>query len=117
MGTHQHAEAPLPPSGEGTVVLDVGGTRGAVIIFTDEPMAGEELEIRALGREWDGTHTAVRQRDLRDAVAYAGVFGSLEAGQYQVRIKGRATDHAGSATTLDVEVAGGEVAQLHWPAT
>ena len=98
-------------------MLDVGGSRGAVVIFTDEPMEGEELEIRAAGSEWDGTHTAVRQRDLRDAVAFAGVFGSLQAGQYQVRVKGRPAHHAGSGTTLDVEVTGGEVAQLHWPVT
>jgi hypothetical protein len=113
--TPPQAERALPPSGEGTVVLDVGGSRGALVIFTAEFMDGEEIEIRPTGSPWDGTHTAIRKRDLRDSVAFAGVFGSLQAGRYQVRIKKCATGHRSSDTTLDLQVAGGEVAQLHWP--
>ncbi|MGA3146531.1 MAG: phospholipase [Acidimicrobiales bacterium] len=104
------------PSGEGTVVLDLGGTRGALVIFTPEQLSGEEIEIRPASGPWDGTHTAVRQRDLRDAVAFAGVFGSLPAGGYQVRIKGGGPDRTVSGTTLDLEVTGGQVTELHWPA-
>ncbi|MGD0391803.1 MAG: phospholipase [Acidimicrobiales bacterium] len=115
MDGHRHVEAPLAPSGEGTVVLDLGGTRGALVIFTPEQLSGEEIEIRPAAGPWDGTHTAVRQRDLRHAVAFAGVFGSLPAGSYQVRIKG-GPDRTVCGTTLDLEVTGGEVTQLHWPA-
>lgn len=115
MHHHPQPEAVPGPSGQGTVVLDVGGTRGALILFTADTLEGEEIEIRPLGGQWDGTHTAVRRRDLRDAVAFAGVFGSLPAGEYQVRIKGPDADRARPRTTVDVTVAGGEVTERFWP--
>ncbi len=64
------------------------GHRGAAVVFTPASLVGAEIEIRPADRPWDGTHTAVRRRDLRDTVAYAGVFGSLEAGAYQLRMRG-----------------------------
>jgi hypothetical protein len=112
---HHHSEALPGPSGQGTVVLDVGGTRGALILFTTEVLEGEEIEIRPVGGQWEGTHTAVRRRDLRDAVAFAGVFGSLPAGEYQVRIKGPTPERSGPRTTVDVTVAGGHVTERFWP--
>ncbi len=115
MHHHPQPEAVPGPSGQGTVVLDVGGTRGALILFTTDALEGEEIEIRPMGGRWDGTHTAVRRRDLRDAVAFAGVFGSLPEGEYQVRIKGPNADRAGPRTTVDVAVAGGEVTERFWP--
>jgi hypothetical protein len=112
---HSHPEVLPPPSGEGTVVLDVGGNRGAVIIFTAEMMDGEEIEIRPVAGPWDGTHTAVRRRDLRDSVAFAGVFGSVAAGKYQARVKQRTDARRGVDATVDLQVTGGEVTELHWP--
>ncbi len=114
-GEHGEPEAPLPPSGEGSVVLDVGGTRGAAVIFTTGRMAGAEIEIRNAGRPWDGTHTAVRQRDLRDNVAFAGVFGSLAAGNYELRIKGKSADPSGCRSIVDLRVTPGQVTQMQWP--
>ena len=113
---HHHQPEALPgPSGQGTVVLDVGGNRGALILFTTEVLEGEEIEIRPVGGQWDGIHTAVRRRDLRDAVAFAGVFGSLPAGEYQGRIKGPTADQPDPRTTVEVTVAGGEVTERFWP--
>jgi hypothetical protein len=105
----------LAPSGEGTVVVDVGGDRGALVIFVTRHLDGEEIEIRHADGAWKGTHTAVRRRDLRDSVAFAGVFGSLPAGDYQARIKGGAPDQAGFGTTVDLTVTGGEITQMDWP--
>lgn len=102
------------PSGEGTVVLEVGGSRGALVIFTTELMDGKEIEIRAAGQPWKGTHTAIRPRDLRDSVAFAGVFGSLPAGRYQARIKADG-GRPEPADTVDVTVDGGGVTELRWP--
>ena len=115
MGTYPTAEVAAGPSGEGTVVLDIGGTRGAVIVFTPPSLATFEIEIRRAGARWDGTHTGIRRRDLRDALAYAGVFGSLEAGPYQLRLRALPADSTESTTVLDVTVVGGEVTQLEWP--
>ena len=115
MGPHHEVEAELGPSGEGTVVLDIGGDRGAAIIFTSESLSGQEIEIRPADRPWDGTHTAIRPRDLRDTVAHAGVFGSLPAGPYQLRIRRGDPERSGSGPLVDLVVVGGEIAQVEWP--
>jgi hypothetical protein len=108
-------EPAVAPSGEGTVVVDIGGSRGAVIVFTPESLVDAEIEIRPAGAAWDGTHTGIRRRDLRDAVAHAGVFGSLEAGRYQVRLRGVSTDRPDAGVVVDLTVVGGEITQLEWP--
>ncbi len=120
--THPHparagstGEPGLAPSGEATVMLDIGGTRGAAIIFTPADLVGAEIEIRPVGTAWNGTHTGIRRRDLRDAVAHTGVFGSLEAGEYQVRLRGVSADRPDAGVIVDLAVAGGEITQLEWP--
>ena len=104
------AEAAVAPSGEGTVVLDIGGGRGAAVLMAPASLAGEELEIRPTGAPWTGTHTGVRQRDLRDGTCFAAVFGSLAAGRYQVRVRG-----SEAATVLDVVVPDGAIVECRWP--
>jgi len=114
MGAPTAVEAALQPSGEGTVVLDIGGTRGAAIVYTPATLDGLEIEIRRAGQPWDGTHTAVRRRDLREAVAYAGVFGSLEAGSYQLRLRG-GDGRNDDRPVLDLTVVRSQIAELQWP--
>ena len=111
MTVPHHQEVLPPPSGEGTAVVDIGGTRGALVVVATAGLSGAEIEIRPVGRPWDGRHTAVRARHLRDGVVHAGLFGSLEAGPYELRLKG---DHGGAVTPADV--VGGEVGEVTWPA-
>jgi hypothetical protein len=70
------------------VVLDIGPHAGALVVYTDVDLAGAEIEIRPGGGTWLGKHTAVRERHVGGRVLYAGVFGSLAAGPYDVRLKG-----------------------------
>jgi hypothetical protein len=100
----------LGPSGEGSVVLDIGADTGAVIVYAYESLAGSEIEIRRSGLPWDGTHTAVRRRDLREAVCFAGVFGSLPAGDYELRIRG-----IENSPVVPLVVSGAGVAEVRWP--
>jgi hypothetical protein len=116
MGSPAPVEVAPGPSREGSVVLDIGGTRGAAIVFTPDALAGLEIEIRPAGGRWDGTHTGIRRRDLRDTVAHAGVFGSLEAGAYELRLRGVPTGMTGAGTVVEITVTGGEVVQVEWPA-
>jgi hypothetical protein len=110
MDTVTMPEAAVPLSGEGTVVLDIGGGRGAAIVFTPASLAGQELEIRPADGPWTGTHTGVRQRDLRDGRCFAAVFGALPAGGYQVRVRG-----ARSGPAIDLVVSGGAIVEHSWP--
>lgn len=100
-----------PPSGEGTVVLDIGGDRGAAVILLPASMEGSEIEIRAAGEPWTGTHTGIRRREVHDGVRFAAVFASLRAGSYQLRVKGTEAD-----PVMAIAVTGGAVTEVGWPA-
>jgi hypothetical protein len=101
------------PSECGSVVLDIGGDVGAVIVVAPASLAGEEIEIRRHGAPWDGTHVAVRARHLPNGVMHAALFESLPAGDFEVRIKG---GHSyGPPVALEVE--GGRVVSARLPGT
>lgn len=90
-----------------SLVLDIGGTVGALVITTGPELAQEEIEISpgidpAAKRE----HNVVRPRRNGDVVmAYAAVFPAVEAGDYTV------WNLDGSPNTL-ITVHGGQVTQL-----
>jgi hypothetical protein len=94
----------------GSVVLDIGGERGAAIVHTPPSLDGVEIEIRRRGTAWDGMHVAVRPRRIPDGVVYAALFPVLVQGDYEVRVRGGAPDGA----TADVAVNGGRVSQAHF---
>jgi hypothetical protein len=87
------------------VVLDIGEQRGALVVRVPGRLEGKEIEIRPEGSRWEGVHTAVRARHVGDLVVWAGVFGSLARGRYQLRVDGMALGAAevrsGSVTVVD----------------
>jgi hypothetical protein len=92
------------PSGKGSVVVDIGGDVGAAIISTPSSLVGSEIEIRRCGTAWDGTHVAVRERQVSGGVMHAALFPGLVCGTYEVRLK---SDAASPVATFTVE--GGRV--------
>jgi hypothetical protein len=82
---HSHEGNPLPPSFAGSVVLDVGGLVGALVLYASEQLAGAEVEVVRLGEPGHTTHSAVRQRQLAPGrQAFAAVYPGLPAGEYRV---------------------------------
>jgi hypothetical protein len=82
---HSHEGNPLPPSFAGSVVLDVGGLVGALVLYAPEQLAGAEVEVVRLGEPGHTTHSAVRQRQLAPGrQAFAAVYPGLPAGEYRV---------------------------------
>jgi hypothetical protein len=78
-------------------MLDIGGDTGALVVYAAPLYLGHEIEMRAHGGMWAGVHTAVRARHVGDTVLYAGVFGSLPAGRYDLRVRhGRGHSHRAS---------------------
>ena len=109
MATHDHHTEPVHgPTGPATVMADVGGDTGAAVVYTPGELAGCELEIRRMGDAWDGTHTAVRERHVGRTTLWAGFFGALPAGDYEVRVR----DDASRA--IDVGIVGGAVTETSW---
>jgi hypothetical protein len=106
---HEHAvEGAHGPTGPATVMADIGGDTGAAVVYAPPRFAGREIEIRSAAGEWDGTHTAVRERHVGETVLYAGFFASLPADHSIVRLRGD------EGPTLTVEVRGGHVAEARW---
>jgi hypothetical protein len=119
-----------PFAGQGSVMLDIGGDVGALVVTMPAAMVDVEVEIRPVGAEQrvvdhahdDGSHhvheheggrhhphVAVVERPVVGAVVPSLVFPELVEGRYELYVK--ETDHV----ELTVEVAGGQVATAAWP--
>jgi hypothetical protein len=99
------------PSPVAAVVLDIGDGIGAVVIDTPPAMEGSEIEIRRVGTEWRGVHTAVRARLIPTGTQYAAVFGSLAEGRYDLRVRGDLNE----SPVLSLDVTGASVTYSFWP--
>jgi hypothetical protein len=96
----------------GTVVLDIGQDRGALVIFTGADQVGDEIEISpaAPGAPECGprTHAAVRERHLDGRTLYGAVYPGLREGSYTIW-----SDEVTPVGT--VLVRGAEIAEFRWP--
>jgi hypothetical protein len=99
--------AQLGPSERGSVVLDIGGNRGSLMILAPQALAGAEIEISPVGADHARTHIAIRERRAPGGTRWAGIFPPLQEGAYTV------WNLDGSAREI-VTVIGGEVAQVDW---
>jgi len=78
------AVASARPKITGPVVLDIGETAGAVIVYTSEHLLGREIEVSPLENAARRTHTEVLERRFGGRIAYAAVFAELPAGRYSL---------------------------------
>ena len=99
-------EPHLPPSWGGSVVLDIGGDVGALMLRTPPSMDGDEIDLTPDDEDLPHTHSAVRERRLGSDVSYAAVYPSLRAGTYTV-------EHSGQQVTI----VGGAVSYLDYEST
>jgi hypothetical protein len=98
------------PSGPGTVVMDVGGDVGALILYAPAAMDGREIEISRDGQPGARrTHAQVRARQMATASEYAAVYPGLGAGRYTI------WDEQGRPAVA-VVITGGHVTSCRWPA-
>jgi len=106
--SHTHEN---PHAGQGSVLLDIGGDVGALVVTMPASMLGEEVEV-VTGREAPGhhrPHVAVVPRPAAGGSVPSLVFPELLEGSYALVPKG--TDDV----RLVVDVRGGEVTTASWP--
>jgi hypothetical protein len=112
-----------PYAGQGSVLLDIGGDVGALVVTMPTGLVDVEVEIRPVVAERQPAvhdhgptghhhhpHVAVVERPVAGGLVPSLVFPELVEGVYQLCVKG--TDQV----CLTVEVCGGEVASAAWPA-
>ncbi|MEU4714413.1 phospholipase [Micromonospora purpureochromogenes] len=108
MHGHDHRYGPTE---SGTVLLDLGAETGALIVHTGRRLHGREIEIsRADQPGGPRTHSAVRERVVRDGVFHSAVYPDLPAGLYTVWWDERTPAGA-------ISVTGGTVAEFVWPSS
>jgi hypothetical protein len=81
--THE-AQGIAPAASSASVAIDVGGGRGALIIYPSERYRGREIEISATGGDGRRVHTGVHERSSLVESTLTAIFGSLPAGEYVI---------------------------------
>jgi hypothetical protein len=107
---HHHHHGPLEAIDHvhgGPMVLDIGGSIGALHVVLDEAWAGRELH---LGSERPGftVHTGVWLRHVDGRHVATALFPALEAGTYHISVDGYARAvrvEGGAVTELDLSAA------------
>ena len=105
VGVHHHHT--LAPSGQGTVVLNIGAGIGALVIHTPGSLHGHEIEVSPVEDPAPRTHAAVRARYVRDGVMFSVIIDGLPGGRYVVW-RDPVTPMA------EVTVSGGAVTEYTW---
>ncbi|MEZ0092427.1 hypothetical protein [Streptacidiphilus sp. EB129] len=105
---HQKNGEIYGPSRAGSVLVDIGGDIGALIIHTPAGLHGAELELSPADTPGLRTHMAVRERRGHGPTRHAAIFPSLACGTYDVW-------HPAGHPAAQVTITGGQVTQLTWP--
>jgi len=100
------AELPAGASFEGSVVIDIGGRVGALVVYTEEALRGLEIEVTPTDVAGPPTHTSVRERRLPKGSRFAAVFPALSAGTYRL-------PSVGSALSREVTVRPARVTEVN----
>jgi hypothetical protein len=98
-------EPTLPPSRDGSVVMEVGGDIGALVLYTDAALAGAEIDLIAVGSDRPFGHSAVRARHLVGGTCHAAVYPGLPAGDYVIAAHGE-------VGVRSVTVVGGRITEV-----
>ena len=89
-----------------TLVLDIGGDIGALVLITDPAWIGEEVDVTPSGAPRSHhVHTVIRRRRAGTTDIAVGVYPELTAGDYTVW--GLDGEPAGGVT-----ITGGRVSEL-----
>jgi hypothetical protein len=100
-------------AGHGSVVLDIGGDIGALMVTMPPEMVGQEVEICPAGNRPTGhvPHVAVVARPTPEGPVHSLVFPELAEGSYDLNERYR------DEVAVTVAVVGGQVTYSSWPQT
>ncbi len=103
---HHHATG---PTGAGSVVLELGGDIGVLVLHAPAELHGQEIEIsKSSPADFHRTHSLVRERRTASGVGFAAVYPGVPAGEYTIW---RDPDTPAGMVTIT----GGQVSRFDWP--
>ncbi|MBO0801690.1 MAG: hypothetical protein J2P25_01245 [Nocardiopsaceae bacterium] len=105
--SHTHATG---ATGAGSVILELGGDIGVLVLHAPARLHGTEIEISPEngGPHGGHTHSLVRERATTSGISYAAVYPGIPAGRYTIW----GDDGAAVGTVV---ISGGQVASFRWP--
>jgi hypothetical protein len=83
-GRDEHPGVLAPAAVSGSVAIDIGPGRGALVLYPSERFRGREIEISPVGGRRHRVHTGVHERTTNTQSMLTAVFGSLPVGEYVV---------------------------------
>jgi hypothetical protein len=89
------------------LVLDIGEGVGALVLYTDPDLVGQEIEVSFSSQDRPRTHTAVHERRVMGRTVCAGVYPELPAGDYRIW-----TDEPRPVT--EFTIVSGRVTEVDW---
>jgi hypothetical protein len=97
-------------TGAGSVILELGGDIGVLVLHAPARLHGTEIEIspESSGPHGRRTHSLVRERATASGTSYAAVYPDVPAGRYTIW----GDDGVSAGTAV---ITGGQVASFHWP--
>jgi len=104
---HAHSSHAHGPTGPGSVILELGGHIGALVLETPPGLAGHEIEISP-SAGGPRTHSLVRERVTAGGVSHAAVYPAVPAGEYTVW-------REDGIRAGQVAIHGGQVSTFRWP--
>ena len=84
---HTHGEVAMAPNDAATsasVMLDIGGGLGALVLYPGERFRGLEIEISRVDGDGRRVHTGVHERTTQNGSMLTAIFGSLPTGEYLI---------------------------------
>lgn len=89
------------------VVLDIGGSIGALIVYADAELIDTPVEVSSPGADDERFHQHILERPMPGGTSYAAVFDKITEGRYTLWLHGE-------PCVRDFSITGGEVAELDW---
>jgi hypothetical protein len=89
------------------VVLDIGGSNGALIVYADAALIDTPVEVSPTGSDDARFHQHVLERPMPEGSSYAAVFDKVTEGSYTLWCKGE-------PRVRELAITGGAVAEVDW---
>jgi hypothetical protein len=91
------------------VVLDIGGDKGALIVYAEAELLDTPVELSPADSDDKKFHQHILERPMPNETSYAAVFDKVTEGSYTVWLHGK-------PRIRDFQITGGMVAEVDWRA-